>query len=758
MTGEMQLPVLALRRQAHGKQEGDRVKLRHVLISLTMAWPLPGAAQGTDEDLLMSFGEEEFVSIATGQKQLISKAPAVATVITAEQIEAMGANNLDEVLATVPGVHVSLSSTYLSGVYSFRGIHTDKNPQVLMLVNGVPITQLHFGDRGTRTLLPIRDIARIEIIRGPGSAVYGADAFAGVINVLTKTGSDIGGTEIGTRMASFDTREFWLLHGGEQGDLHYAFTVQGMQTDGDDSRRVSSDAQSFFDAGLAPLIGPFGYQPASLAPGSLETREERLDLRLQFQYRDFNLRAWHWIRNDFGVGPGLALALDPEGEAEADNTLIDLSWSRENIVPNTDLELRVAWMDVDIRTEQTLFPAGAVLPIDSFGNLNPISPSSVPIEFTEGMIGNPEFSEQHWRIDATVTRSNLGNHQVRLAGGLTYQEEDTSESKNFGPGVLDLASRQLRSRPCLPPFFLCQVDGQVSSVTGTPWIFMQDQDRTVAYLSAQDQWRFARDWSLTLGLRYDHYSDFGSTWNPRLAVVWDATQKLTSKFLYGRAFRAPAFAELFAINNPVALGNEDLDPEVINTFELAFDYRAGFDLRTGFNLFWYSIDDLIEFAATDNGAQEARNVGEQTGYGFEVEADWRPRPGVTLLANYAWQNGEDDKTDSDTAMTPQHQLYLNAQWRFAQRWQFGADWRWIADRERALADPRDSIDDYQWVNIRLGYEAIADHLDLGIRVRNLFDENAFEPSPAAAVPAGSLIPDDFALEGRSVHFSVKYRF
>ena len=100
-------------------------RLTPILAVLT---PTLAIGQGTDEDLLMSFGEEAFVSIATGQKQLISKAPAVATVITAEQIEQMAANNLDEVLATVPGLHVSMSSTYLSGVYSIRGIMTSPVP------------------------------------------------------------------------------------------------------------------------------------------------------------------------------------------------------------------------------------------------------------------------------------------------------------------------------------------------------------------------------------------------------------------------------------------------------------------------------------------------------------------------------------------------------------------------------------------------------------------------------------------------------
>ena len=103
--------------------------------------PLLGVTHASDDELLLSFGDEDFVSIATGQQQSISEAPAVATVITSQQIDAMGAANLDQVLETVPGLHVSPSSYRFSPIYSMRGIHTDKNPQVLMLVNGVPITK-----------------------------------------------------------------------------------------------------------------------------------------------------------------------------------------------------------------------------------------------------------------------------------------------------------------------------------------------------------------------------------------------------------------------------------------------------------------------------------------------------------------------------------------------------------------------------------------------------------------------------------------
>ncbi len=166
------------------------------LLAVALVSGAMGASASEEEDLAKVYGGEGFISIATGRQQPLSRAPAVATVITAEEIEAMGATNLDEVLESVAGLHVSLSSTRFSPIYSIRGIRTATNPEVLMLINGVPITQLNLGGRGEQNSLPVNSIERVEVIRGPGSAVYGADAFAGVINVITKTAADIHGTEI----------------------------------------------------------------------------------------------------------------------------------------------------------------------------------------------------------------------------------------------------------------------------------------------------------------------------------------------------------------------------------------------------------------------------------------------------------------------------------------------------------------------------------------------------------------------------------
>ncbi len=149
--------------------------------ALSLAWAAGSLAElvSEDEDFVLAYGDKTFVSIASGSKQTLRRAPAVATVITAEDIAAMGAKDLDEVMETVPGVHVSRTANHYSPSYVIRGIYGGiNNPQVLMLQNGIPMNTMYVGDKGIYWGgLPLENIARIEIIRGPGSALYGADAY-----------------------------------------------------------------------------------------------------------------------------------------------------------------------------------------------------------------------------------------------------------------------------------------------------------------------------------------------------------------------------------------------------------------------------------------------------------------------------------------------------------------------------------------------------------------------------------------------------
>jgi outer membrane cobalamin receptor len=102
-----------------------------------------------------------------------------------------------------------------------------------MLINGIPVTSLVFGNRGNVWAgMPIKSIARVEVIRGPGSALYGADAFSGVINIITKKYDDLRGTQTGVRAGSFGTQAAWLTHGGSYHGVNIGFTLEAETTDG----------------------------------------------------------------------------------------------------------------------------------------------------------------------------------------------------------------------------------------------------------------------------------------------------------------------------------------------------------------------------------------------------------------------------------------------------------------------------------------------------------------------------------------------
>ncbi len=702
--------------------------LRPLLPILLGSLFLPPVAWAQDEEDALMMLDEEMVSIATGGLQPLSRAPAVATVITAREIEAMGASSLDEVLESVPGVHVSYSSLRLSPLYVIRGIRTDTNPHVLMLVNGVPLTQLFQGDRGPHSSLPTTDIARIEIIRGPGSAVYGADAFSGVINVITKGAGDIDGTRVLGEVGSFGTRRAAVEHGRRYGDSELALYLEYRQTDGDPDRVIEADAQTQFDR----LLGT----TASRAPGPLDTRGRRLDVRLDARHDAWRLRAWNWRLQDMGVGPGLAQALDPTGRTDFNDYLVDATYDNPDLVRDLGLKSTLSYMDIRGDSRQALFPAGARLPIGSDGNVDPQNWVGL-VDFPDGLIGNPGIAEQHWRLDNSLFYTALQSHRLRLGLGGTQGRLEATDIKNFGPGVID------GSQPV--------VDGRLTDVSNTPYAFLTDHERTMYYLSLQDEWQVAPDWDLTAGVRYDHYSDFGETVNPRLALVWQTAYNLTSKLLYGRAFRPPSFQELFNRNNPVAIGNPGLRPETNETVELAFDYQPTFDIHTTLNVYHYAVKDLIEFVDMGSGAKVAENAGRLRGRGLEWEATWDLGPALDLEANYAYQDSRDSATDRPMPGVPRHQFYLRGDWRITPLWHLDGRFNWLSSRPRAAGDGRRALSGYRTVDLYLRRIDLFGRGELGFAVRNLLDQDRREPSPPA-------IPDDYPLEGRSYSATMRLHF
>lgn len=672
------------------------------------------------------------ISIATGNSVSLDKAPATASVIYAAEIEAMGARTLDDVLETVPGLHISLSSlSRLDSVESIRGIHTGFNPQVLMMVNGVPVQSSVNGGRPILFRVSVHNIERVEIIRGPGSAIYGADAFAGVINVITKDAGSVAHTAIGARSGSFNSREIWLQSATHWNDVGISFDATYLESNGDASRKVNSDLQSALDAA-------FGTQ-ASLAPSALSTRYQVVDSHLSVSTEQLKANLWSWLSIDAGIGAGGAQALDPTGRNDDRLLMADATYQFQKGAGDWDNSIRLSHVYYDLSAQFTLLPAGAIVPIGADGNVDFVAPVGVSF-FKDGLKGSPSGLTRDTKLDFISIYEGFESQRIRLNLGVRRQNLHTSESKNFGPGVLDKLP--------LPPL----VDGTLTNVTNTSNVFLVDSSRTIRYLSIQDEWRIASEWDLTAGVRYDDYSDFGSTTNPRIALVWVANEKLTSKLMFGSAFRAPSFAELYSKNNPVSLGNPNIQPEQIDSEELSFTYRPTNTLQSTLTLFTYQAKRMIDFVPDEAATTKtAQNFNSQNGKGIEWEINWKPVQQFQFDVSYSLQAATDSKTDERIPDAPGKQIKANVNWQFANNWSLNGQLNRVSDRERAFTDARSPIDDYTLVNFSINRKNVLPDLDLQLTVRNAFDADAREPSSGT-------IPDDYPLESRNIWLGLTYTF
>ena len=692
------------------------------------------ASAAIEEELASFYGDEELVSIATGISQPLSKAPAVASVITAEDIKTIGAVDLDEILETIPGLHVATRAQGYAPIYVFRGIYTGTNPQVLMLINGIPLTNLYLGDRNQAWAgFPVNAISRIEIIRGPGSAIYGADAFAGTINIVTKKARESDGMEIGSRTGSFNTKDVWINYGVSGDRYNISASIEVHDTNGQEEK-IANDAQSFLDS----ISGT----NASLAKGSVALNRKNIDGRLEIGYGDLTFRTGVQIRKDAGLGTGIAQALDPKGQVSSNRYNADLTYDNKTLTKNLGLKATVSYLQTtqEVDDDLILYPPGSRGPFFIPG-INPPTPAFPP--FPNGVIGNPEIYERHYRSNLAATYRGFNNHEVLMGTGYYYGDVyKTEEEKNFG-------INPSTNLPILPGSGLI-------NVSDTPFVFLPEDNRENGYVFVQDVWHFANDWELTAGVRYDHYSDFGDTVNPRFALVWSTTHNLTTKLLYGEAFRAPSFAETRVQSNPTVLGNPNLKPETLKSYELAFNYRPTFDVSIDLNLFHYKWEDIIQFVPDPGGStRTARNVGEQNAEGLEVELSWRINDYLSLLSNYAWQNAEDRTTDTDAANAPEQQFYVRGMAALPHDFDFSLQLNRVMDRNRVFGDTRRDIDDYTIVDLTLRKRFLGDQLELALLAKNVFDEDAREPSlNATPVP---LIPEDLPLAGRSLLAEVRYK-
>ncbi len=263
-------------RRAEGVGVARRLASSTVLVVLALGGPGAAAAAPDKSDAEFGFLEAEDLEkiplsvVSRGPAIVAGMAPAVVDVITAEEVRTSGARTLADLLAQRVGMDVSIDRVVprgLNTVASIPGLQLFNN-RMLLLVDGRPTNGLFFGEFLAGRELPLDYIERIEIIRGPGSALYGTNAMAGVINVVTKDAADEPGIGVTAEYGSFSERRADLFGGIGSPELNGNFFLRYFGDGGTDEIDRNDNRRQLF----AFARGTAG--PLTLEGEALDYRQE----------------------------------------------------------------------------------------------------------------------------------------------------------------------------------------------------------------------------------------------------------------------------------------------------------------------------------------------------------------------------------------------------------------------------------------------------------------------------------------------------
>ena len=692
--------------------ERRNINLSISLASLVLSTSFSAfAGQNTDtthtvsslEEEILWLQEETFVTTATKTLETISKSGASVSVITSDDLKKMGARNLMDALKRLPGF--SVQETFI-GIPSIevRGAHSADSEKVLFMIDGHSVNNnlVNGGATWTYNDFSIEDIKQIEVVRGPGSALYGANAFVAVINVITEKADDLRGLEVSLGSESDTTRKLNLQYGNTINDLKIAANLNLLESNGT-HQLVKND-------GVGNSAYTYDWQ-------------DRYDFSFNLQTEHFELYGKYIDRRN-GPFIGIGNALNDETIQDYTEYFLDLRY-HINLDSKTNLSAKVYHDNFQTKNYWEILPEG-VLP-----------------GFPEGLLGSPTVKNQktgaELQLDYQLTDDN------KILTGVLFEHQsqfDVKHNLNFDPTV--------------PPPGLPTNLGSYDDYSETyNWNSSQNRDISAFYF--QDIWDLNKHLRLIAGYRYDDYSDFGKSVNPRASITWEFADNYTISAAYGKAFRAPSFAELYNINNPSINGNSDLNPEKIETYEVSLNGQ--FNKRNHFKItnFANYINNLIEL----DSAKVFQNTGKLNVNGVELELNSRLIGGSSIEANYTYQFAENERTNKIQHHIPMHKANLGFNFRHSQ---FISAYLGLVYTGKLTAKNNDSYDtdslkEKTSVDAALNFSNKADTLQLSASIYNLFNnKNSVPSSDIATDPLGATPPRHFAIPEQDRHIALKLSY
>lgn len=645
----------------------------------------PGGGVATN---LVTLSMEELLNInvdkvygASKFEQKITRAPSSVNIITRDEIQKQGYRTLADALRSVNGVFVSDDRNY--SFIGMRGFNRpgDYNSRVLLLVDGHRLNDNVFdqGLYGTEGFLDVDTVERVEVIRGPGSSIYGNDAFFGVINVITRRGRNVNGWEATAEAG--DSRTY------KAGATFGKLFKNGVEL---------FLSGSFYDtAGEGRIFFPEFNSPTNNNGVAVHSDGDRAYHFLgSVGYGDFTLSGGLSSRRKLIPTASFGTTFNDGGEATAD----ERAYVNLKVEHEFSDEVRViAHTAYDRSRYHGDYPYGAGL--DRVLNLDDAA---------------GEWFSADWQLNWLVA----GRHTLIFGGDYRENLRLTQQNADANPAAVYLDDRR--------------------------------GGRNVGAF-AQAELAVLTNLVLNAGVRLDHYSTFGETVNPRLALIWNPWSETTFKFLYGEAFRAPNAYELYYSYPGQAKANPNLQPETIRTYELVWEQYLPPNLRFSVSAYRYEIRNLTsQVLDTTDNLTVYQNAGMIQAHGVELELEGRYAHGLVARLSYALQRTEDELIGGELSNSPNHIAKLNL---IAPLWNeklfAGVDLQYNSGVRTVMGNQSRGA---FVANATLFSRAISKNLELSASVYNLFDERqGFSAS-------SEHIQDTLPLPGRSFRVKLTGRF
>ncbi|MEW5853191.1 MAG: TonB-dependent receptor [Myxococcota bacterium] len=616
-------------------------------------------AAGKLQEEFRVFAAEDATAIASTYAQRTRTAPGIITVINRSRIEQMGARTLLDVLKIVPGFETSKTILGFDEV-SIRGIRSD--PEILLLVDGHRVANIYDGRNPWD--IPADIIERVEIIRGPGSALYGTGAFLGVVNVVTREHEHV---RVRTGVSLLKPSQYTLAGKAQMTptvvspDPHDPANDAGaaglFAPEGSAAGGINAFGAKGYASGYAKVTR--GQRTAVTKDGFSETGLERPANTMLTDAREASTAltakvdvAPPFLKGGHGFGRTFFSYEDRGPYFGVFDTLGPRS------------QLRWIIGTADVGYAQPFGDGGeALLRIYGDGHFVDrrlqFTPDNYSTEdrngdgrrevFRYGVQGRSLYVSNSAGAEGRVLLPLFFRHRLNLGilgeGNVIPYYEWTLNRDEKGVALRDLRKPSLSALP-------------------------QNQNRAFRLggaVYAQDEWRMLDRLYSTVGLRVNFFHDV--KWDPRThitpraALVFEPVDDLAFKLLYGAAFRAPTFEEKYdqtslsyrELSPGVYIGNDKLEPEYIQTAETGIDYAfslLGFRYQVAGNVFYSFIGNSIDRIDETGDAAPIDNSGYRQIGGAESELRVEFAPGAYLYANVSWHRGWFSRPKKGTVVRP----------------------------------------------------------------------------------------------------------